>query len=45
MLNRHYRADARALTKEMRARFERVSIRRVRRQGENALVICVGPRE
>ena len=45
VLNRHYRSDARALTKEMRARFEQVSVRRVRRQGENALVICVGPRE
>jgi spermidine synthase len=45
VLNRHFRADARALTTEMRARFEQVSVRRVRREGENALVICVGPRE
>jgi len=45
VLNRHYRSDARALTKEMRARFEQVTVRRVRREGENALVICVGPRE
>jgi spermidine synthase len=45
VLNRHHRSDARELTKEMRARFEQVSIRRVRREGENALVICAGPRE
>ncbi len=45
VLNRHFRADARALTTEMRARFEQVSVRRVRREGENALVVCVGPRE
>jgi len=45
VLNRHFRADARELTREMRARFEQVSVRRVRREGENALVICVGPRE
>jgi spermidine synthase len=45
VLNRHHRSDATALTKEMRARFEEVSVRRVRREGENALVICSQPRE
>ena len=43
VLNRHYRSDATALTKEMRARFEEVTVRRVRREGENALVICARP--
>ena len=43
VLNRHHRADATALTKEMRARFESVTVRRVRREGENALVICARP--
>ena len=43
VLNRHHRADATALTKEMRARFESVTVRRVRREGENALVICSRP--
>jgi spermidine synthase len=43
VLNRHRRADATALTKEMRARFESVTVRRVRREGENALVICARP--
>jgi spermidine synthase len=45
VLNRHRRADATSLTKEMRARFENVAVRRVRREGENALVICTGPRD
>jgi spermidine synthase len=44
VLNRHHRSDARELTKEMCARFDQVSVRRVRREGENALVICIGPR-
>jgi spermidine synthase len=43
VLNRHHRSDATALTKEMRARFEEVTVRRVRREGENALVICARP--
>jgi len=43
VLNRHHRSDATALTKEMRARFESVTVRRVRREGENALVICARP--
>jgi spermidine synthase len=43
VLNRHHRSDATALTKEMRARFEAVTVRRVRREGENALVICSRP--
>ena len=43
VLNRHYRSDASALTKEMRPRFEEVLVRRVRREGENALVICARP--
>ena len=43
VLNRHHRADATLLTKEMRARFESVTVRRVRREGENALVICSKP--
>jgi spermidine synthase len=45
VLNRHHRSDATALTKEMRARFEAVTVRRVRREGENALVICSRPLE
>jgi glycine/D-amino acid oxidase-like deaminating enzyme len=44
VLNRHHRADAVALTEAMRARFEEVRVRRVRREGENALVICTRPR-
>ena len=44
VFNRHHRSDATQLTKEMRARFEEVTIRRVRREGENALVICARPR-
>jgi len=44
VLNRHRRADAVALTEAMRARFEEVHVRRVRREGENALVICTRPR-
>ena len=44
VLNRHHRSDARALTMEMRERFEQVVVRRVRREGENALVICQRPR-
>ena len=43
VLNRHYRSDASALTTEMRPRFEEVLVRRVRREGENALVICARP--
>ena len=43
VLNRHYRSDATSLTKEMRPRFEEVLVRRVRREGENALVICARP--
>jgi spermidine synthase len=43
VLNRHYRSDATALTREMRPRFEQVLVRRVRREGENALVICARP--
>jgi spermidine synthase len=45
VLNRHHRSDAAVLTKEMRARFDQVTVRRVRREGENALVICARPRE
>jgi spermidine synthase len=44
VLNRHHRSDASALTREMRPRFEQVLVRRVRREGENALVICSRPR-
>jgi spermidine synthase len=43
VFNRHHRSDATALTREMRARFEHVTVRRVRREGENALVICTHP--
>jgi spermidine synthase len=43
VLNRHHRSDATALTREMRARFEEVTVRRVRREGENALVVCSRP--
>jgi spermidine synthase len=44
VFNRHHRADATALTREMQARFAQVIVRRVRREGENALVICERPR-
>jgi spermidine synthase len=45
VLNRHHRSDATALTRQMRARFEEVTVRRVRREGENALVVCSRPLE
>ena len=44
VLNRHRRSDAGPLTEAMRARFEQVRERRVRREGENVLVICTRPR-
>jgi spermidine synthase len=44
VLNRHRRSDATGLTDAMRTRFEQVSVRRVRREGENALVVCSRPR-
>ena len=43
VLNRHYRTDARDLTKELRDKFEDITVRRVKREGENALVICRHP--
>jgi spermidine synthase len=43
VLNRHHRSDASGLTEAMRTRFEHVSVRRVRREGENALVVCSRP--
>lgn len=43
VFNRHRRSDAGGLTDTMRERFERVAVRRVRREGENALVICSRP--
>lgn len=43
VFNRHRRSDAGTLTDAMRARFEQVTVRRVRREGENALVICSRP--
>lgn len=43
VFNRHYRTDARDLTKELRDRFEDITVRRVKREGENALVICSRP--
>jgi spermidine synthase len=43
VLNRHHRTDARDLTKELRDKFEEITVRRVKREGENALVICSRP--
>jgi spermidine synthase len=44
VLNRHYRTDARDVTNELREKFEEIIVRRVKREGENALVICCRPR-
>lgn len=44
VFNRHYRTDARDLTKELRDKFENITVRRVKREGENALVICCRPK-
>ena len=43
VFNRHYRTDARDVTKELRDKFEDITVRRVKREGENALVICTRP--
>ena len=44
VLNRHRRSDAGPLTEAMRARFAQVRVRRVKREGENVLVICTRAR-
>lgn len=43
VFNRHRRSDANVLTAAMRSRFEHVGTRRIRREAENALVICSRP--
>ena len=44
VINRHRRGDGARLASMLRPRFERVWQRRVRREGENLLVFCQGPR-
>lgn len=44
VVNRHRRGEARRLAAALRPRFADVTVRRVRRGGENALIRCVGPR-
>ncbi len=45
VVNRHRRGDARGLADALRPLFDEVWVRRVRREGENALVCCLGPRQ
>jgi spermidine synthase len=40
VVNRHRRADARALVTSLAPRFEAITVRRVRREAENLLVCC-----
>lgn len=44
VLNRHWRSDARSLAAKLVPAFEAVTLRRVRRSGDNVLICCVGPR-
>lgn len=44
VLNRHRRGDAAPLAALMRESFRRVQVRRVRREAENVLICCAGPR-
>ncbi|HET7340569.1 MAG TPA: class I SAM-dependent methyltransferase [Methylomirabilota bacterium] len=44
VVNRHRRAEARRLAAALRPQFAHVTVRRVRRDGENALIRCVSPR-
>lgn len=44
VFNRHRRGDAHRLADLLEPRFEEVRVRRVRRAGENALVLCARPR-
>jgi hypothetical protein len=44
IVNRHYRRDAALVAGEMKRLFREVTQRRVRREGENVLVRCVGRR-
>ena len=44
VVNRHRRGDGRAVAERLRSRFQEVRLRRVRRDGENVLICCLGPR-
>jgi spermidine synthase len=44
VLNRHRRGDAGRLAALLRPRFHRVWLRRIRREAENVLLCCAGPR-
>jgi hypothetical protein len=44
VVNRHRRADARALATSLAPLFEAITVRRVRREAENLLVCCRGAR-
>jgi spermidine synthase len=44
VLNRHRRRDARRAREALAWRFDRVWARRVKREGENVLIYCAGPR-
>ena len=45
VINRHRRGDGNAVAARLRPRFREVRLRRVRREGENVLICCVGPRQ
>jgi spermidine synthase len=44
VINRHRRGDAKELATLLRPRFESVTLRRIRREGENVLITCLAPR-
>jgi hypothetical protein len=44
VLNRHRRGDAQGTARALRPLFRHVRVRLVRREAENALVACLGPR-
>lgn len=44
VLNRHWHSDARALAATLAPSFDTVTLRRVRRSGDNVLIYCAGPR-
>lgn len=44
VINRHRRGDASELATLLRPRFASLTLRRVRREGENVLIRCVAPR-
>jgi hypothetical protein len=44
VINRHRRSDARDLATLLRPHFASVSLKRIRREGENVLITCLTPR-